>query len=131
MAQKLLSCALAMSFALCSLPSSADDAKTDAELKAKLKEKVKIDKRLVDRPLSEVVEYLGSRWDVPIRIDTKAFQGIGVDKPQDVLVGLVRTANIDLATALERVSSQIKGKDKQVGTYTIRDGAIWIVPKGK
>jgi hypothetical protein len=108
---------------------AADDAKANAALKTKLMQKVKdFEKPLENVTLGDIVEFFGETYKIPVKIDTKQFQAIGIQKPEETAIKLPGMPDVTIATALDRITAQIKG-DEFIGTYEIRDGAVWIVRK--
>jgi RNA polymerase sigma factor (sigma-70 family) len=72
-----------------------------------------------DTPLKDALEMLAQKTNVPLIIDIKAFEAIGVQKVEEQPVQLPKMANIRLSTALELLMKQIKG-DVYHGVFQVR-----------
>jgi RNA polymerase sigma factor (sigma-70 family) len=76
-------------------------------------------------PLKEALELLSEKCDVTLIIDSKAFEGIGVQKVEEQNVTLPKIAGVSLNTVLRLLLGQVRG-DKHYGTFRIRGDYIEV-----
>ncbi|MEX2121197.1 MAG: hypothetical protein WD847_16510 [Pirellulales bacterium] len=99
------------------LTSEPEPSPAQATSKNALDEKTSID--FVDRPLTEVVDYLESRHKIEIELDRKALLDVGVDN-----AGIrAHLSGISLGSALELILGPLEL------TYVIRDDVLLITSK--
>jgi hypothetical protein len=75
--------------------------------------------------LKDALEFLADRYDVPVIVDFKAFEEIGVQQVEEQPVQLPKMVGVSLATVLRLLLSQLKG-DEHHGTYAIQDDHLLI-----
>jgi hypothetical protein len=76
-------------------------------------------------PLKDALAFISERYDVPIMIDKKAFQAIGVAKVEEEPVELPKMKDVRLYTVLRILLTQIKS-DTYGGTYLVRPDHIEV-----
>jgi hypothetical protein len=96
-----------------------------ADLKKKLAMPVTIKGEDRNTPFKEVVDYLGARFGLTIKIDRQAFQREGLGEVDQAPIKLRAEKNASLGQVLQRVLDQVKG------TYRLKDNEILIVPAVK
>src|SRR5262249_8011074 len=97
------------------------------ELRDKLNKPVTLEKGIEkNTPLRDALEFLSDRFDLTIIIDSRAFDGIGVQNVEETQVQLPRLAGVSLGTVLRLLLSQIKGEQGYTGTYLIRRDYVEI-----
>jgi hypothetical protein len=121
----LLGCALAA-------PTTIDEkaqpskAAMGRALRDKLARPADLDKGIdANTPLRDALDHVADKWDLPIVIDSKAFETIGVQKVEEQPVQLPRTVGPQRATALRMLLAQIKG-DEYSGTFLVRGDHLLI-----
>lgn len=110
----------------------ADRAEADA---AKAEKTPRITKRLLEvndfdgiapnTPLGEALETISKRFQVTFKIDSQAFESIGVQKPEEQPVTLPQMPKVRLQTVLDSLLKQVKG-DVYVGSFLLRGDHIEI-----
>ncbi|MEX2560737.1 MAG: hypothetical protein WD403_12525 [Pirellulales bacterium] len=99
------------------LTSEPESSPAQAAIKNALNEKTDID--FVDRPLTDMAEYLESRHKIEIELDRKALLDVGVDN-----AGIrAHLSGISLGSALELILGPLEL------TYVIRDDVLLITSK--
>jgi hypothetical protein len=74
-------------------------------------------------PLGDAVKHISEKFRIPIGIDKKAFEAVGVQKVEETPVELPKMNNVRLCVVLGRLMSQIKG-DQYTGAYLIRPDRV-------
>jgi RNA polymerase sigma factor (sigma-70 family) len=74
-------------------------------------------------PLSDAIKLIGEKFKIPIDIDKKAFEMIGVAKVEDTPVELPKITDVRLGVVLSRLMRQVKG-DQYTGAYLIRPDRV-------
>jgi len=103
----------------------AEDPK-DRALRAKLAKPINLDKGIgPNTPLKEALEFLASQHDFKCTIDTKAFEAVAVQKPEEQPVQLPKMMGVSLGTVLSLLSGQILG-DEAAGCWHVRGGTVVV-----
>jgi hypothetical protein len=76
-------------------------------------------------PLKDALEFYSDRWEVPILIDTKAFEAIGIQKVEECPVCLPKMLRVSLGSILRKTMVQIHS-DEGVGIFVVRGDAIEV-----
>jgi hypothetical protein len=102
----------------------ANEAIRVRELRSKLAQSVTLENGIEgNTPLREAFEFLGSRHDIAIVIDTQAFKAEGNDTVEETPVRLPKMTGIKLGTVLQMIAAQANG------TFRIRPGYVEVTPK--
>jgi RNA polymerase sigma factor (sigma-70 family) len=75
--------------------------------------------------LKDALEFLAGEHDFKCTIDTKAFEAIGVQKPEEQRVALPKMMGVSLGTVLTLLSGQILG-DEAAGCWHVRGGTVVV-----
>jgi RNA polymerase sigma factor (sigma-70 family) len=75
--------------------------------------------------LSDALKIITEKTRVPIVVDEKAFEAIGVQKPGEAFVELPKMTNVRLSYALKRLLAQIKG-DVYTGSFLVRSDHVEV-----
>jgi len=95
-------------------------------IRAKLGERVTLEHGIdANTPLQEALELLSSQLQLPIIIDTKAFEEIQIQKVEDWPVRLPKMKEMRVRTVLSMLLKQIKG-DNWTGTFMVRDDHLEV-----
>lgn len=84
---------------------------------------VSVDAIKPNTPFKDAVETLSERFRIPIEIDNRAFEAIGVQKADEQPVELPKMTNVRLGTVLKRLAAQVKG-DQYTGAYLVRPTGV-------
>jgi hypothetical protein len=93
-------------------------------LRQRLNIQVNLDKGIdPNTPLKDAIEFLADRYDLPMLIDSKAFETIGVQKVEEQPVQLPKMVGVSMRTVLRLLMAQIKG-DVYHGTYIVQGDCV-------
>jgi hypothetical protein len=97
------------------------------ELRARLDEPANLDKGVdANTPLQDVLEFFSDRYDIPIVVDDKAFEAIGVQKIAEQPVSLPKLIEVSRATALHMLLAQIMSDKGERGTFLLRHDHVLV-----
>lgn len=75
--------------------------------------------------LEDAVKILSEQFKIPIDIDMKAFEAIGVARAQEQPVELPKMTNVRLGAVLKRLTAQVRG-DQYTGTYLVKPSGVEV-----
>src|SRR5262249_32932301 len=100
------------------------DPRKVRELRDKLAKPVILNKGIdANTPLKDALEFLGDRYELAIRIDTKAFRAAGVGGIEDQPVRLQRLSGVTLDRVLTALLTQVGGG------YVVRGDGVEVTTR--
>jgi hypothetical protein len=104
---------------------SAQDKETK-DLAKKLQTKVSLDKGIdANTTLKDALEFVADRFDLTIVLNSKAFEAVGVQKVEELPVGLKPVKDVELGKVLQKLLDPVDA------TYKAEKGKVVIGPKKK
>jgi hypothetical protein len=96
----------------------------DKDLTKKLEGKVTLDKGIdANTPLKDALEFMADKFDLTIVLNSKAFNGVGVQKVEEQPVSLKPVKNEPLGKVLQKLLDPVQA------TYKTEKGKVVIIPK--
>jgi hypothetical protein len=92
------------------------------QIRRQLAQYVTVEPIEANTSLGTAVRLLGKKLKIPLRLDKKAFEAIGVQNVEECPVELPRLTDVRLGAAL-RLMRQVKG-DQYLGTYVVRPDCV-------
>ncbi len=105
-------------------PSAKRPPEPGQEIRQKLEQPSPLERGIDhDTPLSDAIEYLSSRHDVPILINHQTFAAVGVQDIEMARVWLPRMLGMKLSTVLKLLVDQVNG------AYLVHPGFVEITSR--